>query len=173
MLLTGTHLAWKYVVLILLYSINSSFASPNQRVLEESEVAPSKLSVKLKDVYELVLNFFRPVTCRQKDEQTLIPCTVGESLNITECLKNKCCHSKTSHELKCYMPLKDNMQLTFRLLVLVAGGLLILGCLPLCCCAFLQRSQCLNPLRRTNKEVEQIVRKKKARSKDIYGPLLD
>ncbi|NWQ88564.1 FMR1N protein, partial [Burhinus bistriatus] len=151
----------------------SGFASPAQHVLEKSEVAPSKLSMKLKDAYEPLLNFFRPMTCRHKDEQTLIPCHVGESLNTTECLKNKCCPSKTSHELECYLPFKDNMQLTFRLLVLVAGGFLILGCLPFCCCACLQRSQCLNPLRRTNKEVEQIVWKKKACSKDIYDPLLD
>ncbi|KAM6197947.1 FMR1 neighbor protein [Sarcoramphus papa] len=173
MLLIGTHLAWNYVVLILLYSINSSFAPPTQHVLEKSEVAPSKLNMKLKDAYEALVSFFRPVTCRHKDEQTLIPCRVGEGLNTTECLENKCCPSKTSHELKCYMPFKDNMQLTFRLLVLVAGGFLILGCLPFCFCAFLQRSQCVNPLRRANKKVEQIVWKKRAHGEDTYGLLLD
>ncbi|KAM9269802.1 uncharacterized protein FYN16_005108 [Cariama cristata] len=78
--------------------------------------------------------------CRHKGEQTLIPCHVGEGLNATECLENKCCPSKTSHEPMCYMPFKDNIQLTFRLLMLVAGGFLILGCLPFCCSAFLQRS---------------------------------
>ncbi|NXF44250.1 FMR1N protein, partial [Oceanites oceanicus] len=147
----------------------SGFAPPAKHVLEKSEVAPSKLTMKLKDAYELLLSFFRPVTCRHKDEQALIPCHVGEGLNTSECLENKCCPSKSSHELKCYMPFKDNMQLTFRLLVLVAGGFLILGCLPFCCCACLQRSQCVNPLRRANKEVEQIVRKKRAHSEDAYG----
>ncbi|KAF1473474.1 Fragile X mental retardation 1 neighbor protein, partial [Pygoscelis antarcticus] len=117
----------------------SGFAPPTQHVLEKSEVAPSKLNMKLKDVYEPLLSFLKPMTCRRKDEQTLIPCHVGEGLNTTECLKNKCCPSKTGHELKCYMPFKDNMQLTFRLLVLVAGGFLILGCLPFCCCACLQK----------------------------------
>ncbi|KAM6125098.1 FMR1 neighbor protein [Phoenicopterus ruber ruber] len=173
MLLIGTHLAWHYVVLILLYSINSSFAPPTQHVLEKNEVAPSNLNMTLKDAYELLSSFFRPVTCRHKDEQTLIPCDVGEGLNTTECLENKCCPSKSSHEPTCYVPFQDNMQLTFRLLLLVAGGFLILGCLPFCCCACLQRSQCLNPLRRANNKVKEIVRKKRAQSEDIYGLLLD
>ncbi|NXK09279.1 FMR1N protein, partial [Herpetotheres cachinnans] len=151
----------------------SGFAPPTQHVLEKSEVAPSKLSMKQKDAYEPLSSFFRPTTCRHKDGQTLIPCPVGEGLNTTECLKNKCCSSKTSHELTCYMPFKDNVQLTFRLLVLVAGGFFILGCLPFCCNDFLRRSQCVNPLRRANKEIEQIVRKKRAHSEDVYGLLLD
>lgn len=53
-----------------------------------------------------IISFFK--ACRRKDEQTLIPCHVGEGLNTTECLKNKCCPSKTGHELKCYMPFKDS-----------------------------------------------------------------
>ncbi|NWX38927.1 FMR1N protein, partial [Steatornis caripensis] len=117
----------------------SGFALPTQHVLGRSEVVPSKPNTELKDVYESVSGFFRPTTCRHNDEQTLIPCHVGEGLNETECLKNKCCPSKTSHELTCYMPFKDSTQLTFRLLVLVAGGFFILGCLPFCCCACLQR----------------------------------
>ncbi|NXL56662.1 FMR1N protein, partial [Chordeiles acutipennis] len=117
----------------------SGFAPATQHVLEKSEVAPSKSHVKLKDAYEILVSFFRPMTCRHKDEQTLIPCRVGEDLNTTDCLENNCCPSKTSSELKCHMPFKDDMQLTFRLLVLVAGGFLILGCLPFCCCACLQR----------------------------------
>ncbi|XP_074910658.1 fmr1 neighbor protein-like [Buteo buteo] len=173
MLLIGTHVAWNCVVLILLYSIDSSFAPATPHVLEKSEVAPSKLNMKLKHAYESLLSFFRPVTCRRKDEQTFIPCHVGEGLNTTECLENKCCPSKSIHELQCYMPFKDNLQLTFRLLVLVAGGFFILGCLPFCCCAFLQRSQCFNPLRRANNEVEKTVWKKRARSEDTYGLLLD
>ncbi|NXP55714.1 FMR1N protein, partial [Heliornis fulica] len=167
----GTHLGWNCMVLILLCSINSSFASPSQYVVEKSEVTPSKPNVKLKDTYELLLSFFKPVTCLHKDEQTLIPCHVGEDLNTTKCLESKCCPSKTSHELSCYMPFKDHVQLTFRLLVLVAGGFLVLGCLPLCCSTCLRRSQCVNPLRKANKEIQQIVWKKKARGEDIYSPL--
>ncbi|NXI90942.1 FMR1N protein, partial [Psophia crepitans] len=164
----GTRVAWNYVVLILLCSINSSFAPATQHVLEKSEVAPSKPNMTSENVYEFLLSFFRPVTCRHKDEQALIPCHVGGNLNTTECLEKKCCPSKTSHEPECYVPVADNMQLIFRVIVLVAGGFLILGCLPFCCCACLQRSQCVNPLRRANKEVKQVVWKKRAHSKDTY-----
>ncbi|NXE24108.1 FMR1N protein, partial [Ardeotis kori] len=149
------------------------FAPATRDVLEKSGVAPSKLNMILKNAYEPLLSFFMPVTCRRKDKQTLIPCHVGEGLNATECLENKCCPSKTSHELKCYKPFKDNVQLTFRLLVLMAGVFLVLGCLPFCCCTCLQRSQCANPLRRANKEVEQIVQRKRAHSEDIYSLSLD
>ncbi|NWU98582.1 FMR1N protein, partial [Upupa epops] len=135
----GTHLVWNYGLLILLYSINSSLASPTRHVVERSEAAPSRPFMKLKNMYEHLVSFFKPVTCRQKDGQTLVPCHVGEGLNATECLENKCCPSKTSHELKCYLPFKDSMQLTFRLLVVVAGISLTLGCLPFCCGAFLRR----------------------------------
>jgi len=53
-----------------------------------------------------VISFFK--ACRRKHEQTLIPCHVGEGLNTTECLENKCCPSETAHELICYMPFKDS-----------------------------------------------------------------
>ncbi|NXW64113.1 FMR1N protein, partial [Eurystomus gularis] len=154
----------------LLYSINSSFDSPTQHVLEKSEVAPSKLNMKLKDAYEHLVSFFRPVTCTHKDEQTLIPCHIGEGLNRTECLENKCCASQSSHELECYMPFKDNVQLAFRVLVLVAGAFFILGSLPFCC-ACLQRSPCVNPLRKANNKVKRIVLNKRAQTEDIYSPL--
>ncbi|XP_025935942.1 fragile X mental retardation 1 neighbor protein isoform X3 [Apteryx rowi] len=170
---TGTHLLWNCVILMMFHSIGSSFASPTQHVLEKSEVAPSKFKVKLKDASEALVNFFAPMTCRHKDKQALIPCRVGENINTTECLENKCCPSKTSHELKCYTPFKDNLQLTFRLFVLGAGGFFILGCLPFCCCACLRRSQCFNPLRSASKEVEQIVQKKRAHSENNHGFLSD
>ncbi|NXI64741.1 FMR1N protein, partial [Anseranas semipalmata] len=158
-------------ILILLHSINSSFTSPTHHVLEKSEVVPSKLKVKVKDAAEALVNFFRPVTCRHKEKRTLVPCPVGESVNTTECLENKCCPSKGSHGLNCYVPFKDNLQLTFRLFMLGAGGFFILGCLPFCCCVCLQRSQCVNPLRRANKKIEQIVKKKRAHSEDVHSLL--
>ncbi|XP_050569374.1 FMR1 neighbor protein [Cygnus atratus] len=169
----GVHLVRNYVILILLHSINSSFTSPTHQVLEKSEVVPSKLKMKLKDASEAILNFFRPVTCRHKEKGTLVPCAVGGSINRTECLENKCCPSKDRHELACYVPFKDNLQLTFRLFVLGAVGFFILGCLPSCCCVCLQRSPCVNPLRRANKEIEKIVRKKRARSEDMHRLLPD
>ncbi|XP_031458531.1 fragile X mental retardation 1 neighbor protein isoform X2 [Phasianus colchicus] len=103
----GTHLAWNYVILILLHSINSSFTSPTDHALEKNEVAASKFITKLKDASEALLNFFRPVTCRYKEKHSLVPCHVGGSINATKCLENRCCPSKGSDELKCYIPLKD------------------------------------------------------------------
>ncbi|XP_061862752.1 FMR1 neighbor protein [Colius striatus] len=174
MLQAGTRVAWSYVVLTLLYGINSGFALPLQRVLGKSEVAPSKFSMALKNVYGPLVSFFRPTTCRYKDEQSLVPCHVGEDLNTTECLENRCCLSKTNRGPKCYTPLKDNMQLTFRLLGLIAGGFFILGCLPFCCSACLRRSSCFNPLRRAKPgKVKQVVQKKRAAKEEIYKPLLE
>ncbi|NXJ05692.1 FMR1N protein, partial [Odontophorus gujanensis] len=164
----GTHLAWNYVILILLHNINSSFTSPTHHTLEKNEVAASKLIMKLKDTSEALLNFFRPLTCRHKEKQSLVPCHVGESINATECLENRCCPSKGSYELKCYIPFKDNLQLTFRLFLLGAIGFLILGCLPFCCCTCLQRSQCVNPLQRANKKKQQIVQNERASSEEMY-----
>ncbi|NXF90859.1 FMR1N protein, partial [Eubucco bourcierii] len=167
----GTCLAWRCVVLILFYSIPSGFASPTQRILEKNIMAPTNLTMKVQDAYEHLISFFKPVTCLHKDEQLLIPCHVGEDLNTTKCLENKCCHAKTSHEPKCYMPFTDSVQLAFRLLVLVAGGLIILGCLPFCCCACVQKSRCVNPLRKASNKVKQIVLKKRAHDEDVYNPL--
>ncbi|NWR62928.1 FMR1N protein, partial [Bucorvus abyssinicus] len=150
----------------------SGFASPVQNVSEQSEVASSNLRMTLIDVYEHVVSFFRPMTCQYKDEKTLIPCHIGEGHNTTVCLENKCCPSEISPALTCYMPFTDKMQMTFRLLLLVAGGLLLLGCLPLCCCVCLQRSPCINPLRRGNKKLRKIVSERKAHSEDVSIPLL-
>ncbi|XP_057280077.1 FMR1 neighbor protein [Pezoporus wallicus] len=171
MLLICTGLAWNYMVLILLYNINSSFAPPPQHALEKSEVAPHVLT-KLKDAFEPFLRFFRPVTCRHREGQTLIPCPVGAGLNTTKCLENNCCPFQTSYEPICYMPFKDNMQLTFRLIALVAGGFIIMGCLPLCCCAILQKCQCLNHLRWANSRVVKFV-KGRAHTEELRGLLQD
>ncbi|NXN95019.1 FMR1N protein, partial [Rhinopomastus cyanomelas] len=155
----GTHLVWNYGVLILLYSINSSFALPTRHVLERSEAAPDSPCMKVKGMYECFISFFTPTTCSHKDGQILVPCHAGEGLNSTECSKNKCCPSKSSHELKCYKPFKDNKQQTFHVLVVVGGGFVILACLPFCCGAFLKKSSCVNPLLWRNKEIEQMTRK--------------
>ncbi|XP_052529481.1 FMR1 neighbor protein [Tympanuchus pallidicinctus] len=169
----GTHLAWNYVILILLHSISSCFTSPTLHALEKNEVTASKLITKLKDASEALLNFFRPVTCRYKEKHSLFPCHVGGNINATECLENRCCPSKGRHELECYIPLKDSLQLTFRLFLVGAVGFLILGCVPLYCCACFQRSQCVNPLRRANKRIEQIVQNKRASSEEMRSLLPD
>ncbi|KAG6937150.1 fragile X mental retardation 1 neighbor, partial [Chelydra serpentina] len=87
----------------------SGFASPLQHVVKRSEVAPKKPKTKLEDVSEALLNFFNPVTCRPKEDQTVVACHAGENINKTTCLKNQCCHSsKKSSQLRCYTPLKDS-----------------------------------------------------------------
>ncbi|XP_039343948.1 fragile X mental retardation 1 neighbor protein isoform X1 [Mauremys reevesii] len=150
------------------------FASPLQHVVKRSEVAPSKPKTKLEDISGALLNFFNPVTCRPKEDQTVVACRAGENINKTTCLKNRCCHSsKKSSQLRCYTPLKDRLQLTLRLFALGIGGMIILGCLPLLCCTYLQGSKCANPLLRANKEVEQIVQKQTDMSENIGGYLLD
>ncbi|XP_072190033.1 FMR1 neighbor protein [Excalfactoria chinensis] len=163
----GTHLARSYVILMLLHSVNSSFTSPTP-ASEKNEVADSKFVTKLKDASEAFLNFFRPVTCHYKERHTLVPCHVGGNINATVCLENRCCPSKGRHEVECYVPFKDNLQLTFRLFLVGAVGSIVLGCLPLFCCVCFQRSSCINPLRRANKKIEQILQNNKANSEEMH-----
>ncbi|XP_059589108.1 FMR1 neighbor protein [Alligator mississippiensis] len=189
-------------IFLLYHIISPSFASPTQHVLKRSEVAPSKPKMKLEDISEALLNFFNPVTCRPKEDQALVACPAGENINKTTCLENKCCHSsKGRSALSCYIPLQDGKcacsqrrlqfssldhaslmqpcikptapQQTLRLFGLGFGGVVIFGCLPLCCCTYLQRSSCTNPLRRPNKEVEEIVKKQRERRKNIGSFLLN
>lgn len=40
----------------------SGFASPTQRPLEKSTVAPSNFTIKVQDAYERLLSFFKPVS---------------------------------------------------------------------------------------------------------------
>ncbi|KAF4794415.1 Fragile X mental retardation protein 1 like protein [Turdus rufiventris] len=76
--------------------------------------------------------------CRLSNERFLTPCPV-EGLNLSECSKNHCCPFKIGHEEQCYMPVRDDVQLAIRVILLTGGGFLTLGFLPICCCAFLQR----------------------------------
>ncbi|XP_071425728.1 fmr1 neighbor protein-like [Pithys albifrons albifrons] len=69
-------------------------------------------------------------------------------------------------ELQCYMPVKDDVQLAIRLILLMGGGFLILGFLPICCCAVLQRSPCINPLQGMSKKVRQIARERRKRGEE-------
>ncbi|XP_027737974.1 fragile X mental retardation 1 neighbor protein [Empidonax traillii] len=162
MLPIGTHRAWVVVVLILLCSIHSLLAAPVQEDLGQSETALNKPNMTVKGVFESLLNFFRPMTCRLSNERPLIPCQV-ESLNASECLKNHCCPMKIGQDLQCHMPVKDDVQLAIRLILLTGGGFLILGFLPICFCAILQRSPCINPLQRMSKKVRQIARDRRER----------
>ncbi|XP_027572232.1 fragile X mental retardation 1 neighbor protein [Pipra filicauda] len=165
MLPIGTHRAWVIMVLILLCSIHSPLAAPVQQGLGQSEAAPHNPNMTLKGVFESLLSFFRPMTCRLSNEQPLIPCQV-ESLNKSECLKNHCCPMKIGQDLQCHMPVKDDVQLAIRLILLTGGGFLILGLLPICCCAILQRSPCINPVQGISKKVRQIARERRERREE-------
>ncbi|XP_014737006.1 PREDICTED: fragile X mental retardation 1 neighbor protein-like [Sturnus vulgaris] len=94
----------------------------------------------MKGVFESFLSFFRPMTCRLSNERLLTPCPV-EGLNMSECSKIQCCPFKIGHEEQCYMPVRDDVQLAIRVILVTGGGFLTLGFLPIFCCAFLQRSQ--------------------------------
>nr|XP_025034621.1 fragile X mental retardation 1 neighbor protein isoform X3 [Pelodiscus sinensis] len=107
-MVTGTLFWGNYVILVVVPSISPSLASPSQHIVKRSEVAPNKPKTKLEDISESLFNFFNPVTCRPKEDQTVVACHAGDNINETTCLKNRCCHSsKKSSQLKCYAPLKD------------------------------------------------------------------
>ncbi|XP_057228245.1 fmr1 neighbor protein-like [Malurus melanocephalus] len=130
-----------------------------------------------KGVFESFLSFFRPMTCRLSNERLFTPCHV-ESQNRSECLKNHCCPFKIGQEEQCYLPMRDDVQLAIRVILLAGGGFLTLGLLPICCCAVLQRSPCINPLQKISKKVQKIAREKRARDKEtrdeeIHRHLLD
>ncbi|XP_053811820.1 fmr1 neighbor protein-like isoform X1 [Vidua chalybeata] len=177
MLPFGTRRAWVFMVLLLLGSIHSLLAALIQPGSEQSAEAPSKPNMTMEGVFVSFVSFFRPMTCRLSNERLLTPCPV-EGLNMSECSKIHCCPFKIGQEEQCYMPVRDDVQLAIRVVLLTGGGFLILGFLPICCCAFLQRSPCINPLQKISKEVQKIAREKRAGGKqthdeEIHRHLLD
>ncbi|XP_005046163.1 PREDICTED: fragile X mental retardation 1 neighbor protein [Ficedula albicollis] len=176
MLRFGTCRAWIFMVLFC--SIHSLLAAPIHPGSEQSAEAPSKPNMTMKGVFESFLSFFRPMTCRLSSEQLLTtPCTV-EGLNMSECSKIHCCPFKIGHEEQCYMPVRDDVQLAIRVILLTGGGFLTLGFLPICCCAFLQRTPCINPLRKISKKVQKIAKERRAfgektPDEEIHRHLLD
>ncbi|XP_037978784.1 fragile X mental retardation 1 neighbor protein-like [Motacilla alba alba] len=177
MLPLGTRGVWVFMVLLLLWSIHSLLAAPIQPGSEQSAEAPSKPNMTMKGVFESFLSFFSPITCRLSNERLLTPCPV-EGLNMSECSKIHCCPFRIGQEEQCYMPVRDDVQLAIRVVLLTGGGFLILGFLPFCCCALLQRSPCINPLQKISKKVQKIAREKRAGGKkshdeEIHRHLLD
>ncbi|TRZ17666.1 hypothetical protein HGM15179_009433 [Zosterops borbonicus] len=138
MLPLGTHRVWVFMVLLLLCSIRSLLAAPIQPGSEQSAKAPSKPNMTMEAVYGSFLSFFRPMTCRLSNERPLTPCPV-EGLNKSECSRIRCCPFKIGQDEQCYMPVRDDVQLAIRVILLTGGGFLALGFLPVVCCAFLQR----------------------------------
>ncbi|KAL2304402.1 hypothetical protein Nmel_013153 [Mimus melanotis] len=174
MLPFGTCREWFFMVLLLLCSIHSPPIHPGS---EQSAEAPSKPNMTMKGVFESFLSFFRPMTCRLSNERLLTPCPV-EGLNMSECSKIDCCPFTIGHEEQCYMPVRDDVQLAIRVILLTGGGFLTLGFLPICCCAILQRSPCINPLRKISKKVQKIAKEKRAcdektHDEEIHRHLLD
>ncbi|KAL9836935.1 fmr1 neighbor protein-like [Geothlypis trichas] len=172
MLPLGTRWVWVLWVLLLLCSIHSVLAAPIQSDSEQSAEAPSKPNMTMKGVFESFLSIFSPTTCRLSNERLLTPCPV-EGLNMTECSKIHCCPFRIGQEEQCYMPVRDDVQLGIRVVLLTGGGFLILGFLPICCCALLQRSSCISPLRKSSKNIRKMVRERKGLEEDIYRHLLD
>ncbi|XP_077642689.1 FMR1 neighbor protein [Lonchura striata] len=138
MLPFGTHRAWVFMVLLLLGSVHSLLAAPIEPGSEQSAEAASKPNMTMEGVFVSFLSFFRPMTCRLSNQQLFTPCPV-EGLNMSECSKMHCCPFRIGQEEQCYMPVRDDVQLAIRVVLLTGGGFLILGFLPICCCALLQR----------------------------------
>nr|XP_030128551.3 fragile X mental retardation 1 neighbor protein [Taeniopygia guttata] len=177
MLPFGTHRAWVSMVLLLLGGVHSLLAAPTEPGSEQSAEAASKPNMTMEGVFVSFLSFFRPMTCRLSNQRLLTPCPV-EGLNMSECSKIHCCPFRIGREEQCYMPVRDDVQLAIRVVLLTGGGFLILGFLPICCCAFLQRSPCINPLQKISKEVQKIawekrVGVKKIHDEEIHRHLLD
>ncbi|RLW02637.1 hypothetical protein DV515_00007046, partial [Chloebia gouldiae] len=135
MLPFGAHRVWVFMVLLLLGSVHSSPTEPGS---EQSAEAASKPNMTME-------------ACRLSSQRLLTPCPV-EGLNMSECSKIHCCPFRIGQEEQCYMPVRDDVQLAIRVVLLTGGGFLILGLLPICCCAFLQRSPCINPLQKISKQ---------------------
>ncbi|RMB98362.1 hypothetical protein DUI87_25268 [Hirundo rustica rustica] len=76
--------------------------------------------------------------CRLSTQRLLTPCPV-EGLNMSECSKIRCCPFRIGHDEQCYMPVRDDVQLAIRVILLTGGGFLSLGFFPIVCCAVLQR----------------------------------
>ncbi|XP_064283020.1 fmr1 neighbor protein-like isoform X2 [Passer domesticus] len=152
-------------------------AAPTQPGSEQSAEATSKPNMTMEGVFVSFLSFFSPMTCRLSNERLFTPCPV-QGLNMSECKKIHCCPFRIGQEEQCYLPVRDDVQLAIRVVLLTGGGFLILGLLPFCCCALLQRSPCINPLRNISKEVQKIAQSKriggmKNPEEEIHRHLLD
>ncbi|XP_031800294.1 fragile X mental retardation 1 neighbor protein isoform X3 [Sarcophilus harrisii] len=86
-------------------------------------------------------HFFYPKTCRVNEGEQVEPCQGNQDLNKTMCLKSNCCFSSKDKDetTSCYTPVVDNVQLTLRFFVIGIVCLILLGCLPICCCILCQQ----------------------------------
>ncbi|XP_049728917.1 FMR1 neighbor protein [Elephas maximus indicus] len=138
-----------WALLLLCYCLWPGFSnhkSPNKYVLWSGENADGQ-SLEKESAMEALLSFFSPTTCIPKEDQVVKACNGRKDLNMSECLKYKCCYSETGG-LGCFAPLKDTPTQMFRVFVLGVSSMIILGLLPVYCCSFCRRSRWASPLRR-------------------------
>ncbi|XP_028338428.1 FMR1 neighbor protein [Physeter macrocephalus] len=124
------------------------FSNSSEYILWSNENAYRR-SLEETTAWETLLNFFFPTTCIPKENQVVTPCSQLQDFSKSECLERKCCYSssKTSN-VHCFAPLKDKPTQMFRMFGLGVISMIVLGCLPICCCLLCQRSTWANPLRR-------------------------
>ncbi|XP_006869792.1 PREDICTED: fragile X mental retardation 1 neighbor protein [Chrysochloris asiatica] len=115
----------------------SNSVAQSEYILWKNENADGQALAK-ESVIEVLVSYFLPTTCIPKENQEMKPCSRGQALNLSECLKYKCCYSDTSN-FGCFTPLNDVPAQMFRMFALGVSSMIILGFLPVCCCSFCWR----------------------------------
>ncbi|XP_066880018.1 FMR1 neighbor protein [Kogia breviceps] len=115
------------------------FSNSSEYILWSNENA-NRRSLEETAAWETVLHFFFPTTCIRKENQVVTPCSQLHDFSKSECLDRKCCYSssKTSN-FHCFLLLKDKPTQMFWMFGLGVISMIVLGCLPICCCLLCQR----------------------------------
>uniref|UniRef100_K7E188 FMR1 neighbor n=1 Tax=Monodelphis domestica TaxID=13616 RepID=K7E188_MONDO len=139
-------------------SLRPGFAVPLGLMLAKNDKLIEESRKILGEPEDGGINFFYPKTCRPKDGQKIEACDADEELNKTMCLRFNCCYSlEKKHDMACYSPLVDNIQLTLRFFILGITCLIFLVCVPICCCILCQKSTVPENLQGGNSEVTKIL----------------
>nr|XP_020830423.1 fragile X mental retardation 1 neighbor protein-like [Phascolarctos cinereus] len=95
--------------------------------------------------------------CRPRGGQSIEACHGNKNLSQAMCLKFGCCYFQGENDkITCHTPLVDVIQLTLRLFIFGIVCLILLACIPVCCCVSCQESKLTNKLR-GNSEVTKIL----------------
>ncbi|XP_037368764.1 FMR1 neighbor protein [Talpa occidentalis] len=164
MLLVG--LIWVLLLLCSFLIVGFPYSlAPSEYLLWSNENADGQ-SLEQDSTWETMLPFFFPTTCIPKEDQVVEACTGLRNLNRSECLKLKCCYSSLGiNNLNCFTPLEDKPSQMFRIFVLGLITMIILACLPLCCCALWRKSKWANPLRRKVNRIVKSLKKQRIKQK--------
>ncbi|XP_077001515.1 FMR1 neighbor protein isoform X2 [Tamandua tetradactyla] len=139
-----------WVFLLLCFYLNGGFSdslSANDYIQWIDEHADGQSPEKV-TVFGTLLRFFSPTTCIIKENQVVNLCNMQRNMNVSLCLKFKCCYSSSgTSNFSCFVPLEDKPTQMFRMFGLSVFSMIILGCLPMYCCSLFQR-RWANPLRR-------------------------